>query len=337
MRHNIRAGLGALTHFIGSALGRAIDYDRILIWDIKDKGGAAGWHYFDVGCAGKGHYDTLDCLYEPLTSCGYGHSNEKNTLYTIGWEDGSDKTEPWHRFRAPSLFTHALIQHTSAPLTSTAVKYWWRGQATGFILRLHNASLAKIRALRLDPFMHVGFTVNKTSNTFQSLPVPFPLPPHSFSMHIRHGDKASEMRLIPLKEYVEEAEWFAKQNPNSYHKSAFLSSEDPAVFEEAKSITYVTFDYGLTSPNENWIWYMSKIKRENIGPMQQLDVFGNRSDMTLSWMLQLFMALECDGYVGTLNSNWNRLIDELRCIWMDNCMHPYLEVGDVVDWSNYHW
>ena len=32
--------------------------------------------------------------------------------------------------------------------------------------------------------------------------------------------------------------------------------------------------------------------------------------------------------VGTRNSNWNRLIDELRCVWVDKCHHPYVEVGD---------
>ncbi|CAF1423918.1 unnamed protein product [Adineta steineri] len=248
-----------------------------------------------------------------------------------------DKDEPWHRFSAPALFTQALLQYTSVPLTPTAIKYWWRGQATAYILRLNTNSLAKIRQLRRDSSLHHGFTIGKNSNGLENVAVPFPLPAHSFSMHVRHGDKSSEMRLIPFREYVEEAEWFAKQNPNSFHKSAFLSSEDPSVFEEAKNITSVTFDYGLTSPNENWVWYMSKIKRMNSGPIQQLNAFGSRHETTISWLLQLFISLECDGYVGTLNSNWNRLIDELRCVWVDKCMHPYLEVGDVVDWSNYHW
>ncbi|CAF1542432.1 unnamed protein product [Adineta ricciae] len=335
--HFENAGIGALTHFIGSALGRAIDYNRILMWDIRTNSRTTGWHYFDAGCAGNSRHDTLDCLYEPLTSCSYEHSNENNTVYTNGWDDGTDKDEPWHKFSAPSLFTQALLQYSAVPITPTAIKYWWRGQATAYILRLNELSLSKIRALRLDPLLHTGFTVDKSSKLLQNIPVPFPMPAHSFNIHVRHGDKGKEMRLIPFRQYVEEAEWFAKQNPNSYHKLAFLSSEDPSIFDEAKQITSVTFDYGLTSPNENWIWYMSKIKRLNTGPVQQLRVFQSRSDATLSWLLQLFMALECDGFVGTLNSNWNRIIDELRCIWTDKCMQPYLEVGDVVDWANYHW
>ncbi|CAF1436251.1 unnamed protein product, partial [Adineta steineri] len=81
IRHFEGAGIGAQTHFIGSALGRAIDYDRILIWDIKTKNQTTGWHYFDIGCGGKRHYDTLDCLYEPLSGCDYKNSNE-NRIYS---------------------------------------------------------------------------------------------------------------------------------------------------------------------------------------------------------------------------------------------------------------
>jgi hypothetical protein len=45
-------------------------------------------------------------------------------------------------------------------------------------------------------------------------------------------------------------------------------------------------------------------------------------------LLKLTLALEADAWVGTRNSNWNRLIDELRCVWVDKCHHPYVEVGD---------
>ena len=40
------------------------------------------------------------------------------------------------------------------------------------------------------------------------------------------------------------------------------------------------------------------------------------------------MALECDAWVGTRGSNWNRLIDELRCVWVPKCAQPYVEVGE---------
>ncbi len=38
-----------------------------------------------------------------------------------------------------------------------------------------------------------------------------------------------------------------------------------------------------------------------------------RSALTSQWLFQLYLALECDVWIGTRNSNWNRLIDEMRC------------------------
>ena len=37
-----------------------------------------------------------------------------------------------------------------------------------------------------------------------------------------------------------------------------------------------------------------------------------RSALTSQWLFQLYLALECDIWIGTRNSNWNRLIDEMR-------------------------
>lgn len=79
----------------------------------------------------------------------------------------------------------------------------------------------------------------------------------------------------------------------------------------------------------------------NSGPIHQLEKSARkglgRSALTHTWILQLLMALECDAWVGTRNSNWNRLIDELRCTMLDKCHAPYLEVGRKKDWLEYHW
>ena len=89
-------------------------------------------------------------------------------------------------------------------------------------------------------------------------------------------------------------------------------------------------------PDEHWVVYTSKINRINSSPVEQQNAFG-RTTMTLQWLLQLFMQLESDVWVGTRGSNWNRLIDELRCTVIDKCLNTYLEVGPTDDWNNYHW
>ena len=61
------------------------------------------------------------------------------------------------------------------------------------------------------------------------------------------------------------------------------------------------------------MFYVSDVRRLNSGPMQQLEHFRTRSAVTTEWLYQLYMALEADVWIGTRKSNWNRLIDEMRC------------------------
>ena len=53
-------------------------------------------------------------------------------------------------------------------------------------------------------------------------------------------------------------------------------------------------------------------------------------------LLQLLMALEADAWIGTRASNWNRLIDELRCVWVDKCGGAYVVVGALPP-GKYAW
>lgn len=114
-----------------------------------------------------------------------------------------------------------------------------------------------------------------------------PLPKGTISMHVRHGDKASEMQLLSLDHYVKAAESLANTNPMLYYKIGFVSTEDQAVIDETRNIT--ALDGNTTTPNLDWIWFSSNIPRMNGSGADQLATFG-RSMMTIRWMLQLFMV-----------------------------------------------
>lgn len=49
----------------------------------------------------------------------------------------------------------------------------------------------------------------------------------------------------------------------------------------------------------------------NTSPETQLKEFGNRTDLTIKWVLQLVMAIECDAFVGTRGVS---LYSALPCI-----------------------
>lgn len=193
--------------------------------------------------------------------------------------------------------------------------------------------------MRLNQDMHHGFKI--TSNTtIEPVSVPFPLQ-NTVSIHVRHGDKDQEMTLIPFYDYAAAADQFIARNPLHYTHSLFISSEDPLVIQQAQHLWWSnigseTNPEDITSPDKSWVVYFSDIGRMNTGPVSQLIAFGPLNT-TYTWILQLLMALECDVFVGTRGSNWNRLIDELRCVWVSKCSAPYFEVGPHRDWKGYHW
>jgi len=146
------------------------------------------------------------------------------------------------------------------------------------------------------------------------------------------------MKLVDLPRYVKAAEDFVKRNPLGYSYTGFISTEDPNVLAEAKMLSLThpppSNPAAAWSQPAKWTWYWSDIPRLNTSPEEQLARLGggNRTEMTLGWMLQLIIALEADGWVGTRGSGWNRLIDQLRCVWVAGCKKPILEVGSKGSW-----
>jgi hypothetical protein len=210
-----------------------------------------------------------------------------------GWED------MWWGAQ-PSVFAKELNKLLPYPLTGSAAKYWWRAQAAAYYLRLNPAALAEIVEKRFDDAAHAAFTVAAEDKSLTNITFPFPLPRGTTSMYVRHGDKGIEMTLHPLEEYVQKGEELAAVNPLYYSKMAYLSSEDPGVFEKAKGLAQISDDE--TTSNLEWRWYMSHINRRNGGPFSQLNEFGNRTKTTISWMSELLLV--CPVSLFTLLNWW---------------------------------
>ncbi|KAI5474830.1 hypothetical protein MNV49_002360 [Pseudohyphozyma bogoriensis] len=308
-------GLGAVAHVIGWQMRNAIDVGAIFAWHPS----TLGQLFIDPLCLTDGVHN-LDCLFEPTTHC--PRSSFKNIingdqLEQLELAGGAHTTAPeklLSQFREAMPFT----------VENRPSTYWWRGQAAAYTMRLNCASLAHIRASRFNATSHFTWERDSAGLLMQH-EMPWPLPEGTQSMHVRHGDKGIEMKLIDFREYVIAGERLAAMNPYSYYKLAFVSSEDPAVLEEARTVSRL--DSALPTPNAHWRWFGSEIQWINSGPAQQLKAFGNRSETTLSWMAELMIALD----------NWNRLIDELRCIWIDSCKGPFIEVGTEDSWRTLGW
>jgi len=93
----------------------------------------------------------------------------------------------------------------------------------------------------------------------------------------------------------------------------FLSTEDDKVVAEAKHLNTIG----------DWKIKFTTEERSNEGFFSLVKHGDKRMLLDL---LALHLAIHCDGFVGTLHSNWNRLIMELSSTvgYCAGC--PYLEV-----------
>ena len=92
---------------------------------------------------------------------------------------------------------------------------------------------------------------------------------------------------------------------------------DPRVIKEA------------TAKRPTWRVEFIQQPRLNSGPLQHTERLGGLKEFQMS-ILNLFVALECDAFVCTRESNWCRLIDELRATWGGKAKLPYVEVGQTI-------
>eukprot|EP01001_Neometanema_parovale_P009387 NODE_562_length_2319_cov_114.519581_g534_i0.p1 GENE.NODE_562_length_2319_cov_114.519581_g534_i0~~NODE_562_length_2319_cov_114.519581_g534_i0.p1 ORF type:complete len:700 (-),score=69.86 NODE_562_length_2319_cov_114.519581_g534_i0:135-2234(-) len=122
------------------------------------------------------------------------------------------------------------------------------------------------------------------------------------SVHVRHGDKFLENAPVPFPTFVKAAEEVRMRVlPDA--RDMWLSTEDPDVVASANALT-------------RWDVHYTNFPRVvgGVGPVQLAMRFGRRR-MTLHSLLNLWMAAEGDAFVGSLSSNWCRLIHELRGVW----------------------
>lgn len=289
----LAAGIGAQIDHMASALGVAIEEGRVLLLDFGDVW--ATGHF----C---GQHMTVDtCYFKPISSCSlvdvYGEKFVQQSQAAIRdqlpatrqlvhseriiFSGLSTKEHAW--WKVPSQFNTLL----AAPLQNNSVRiggvpahtYWWKSQAVAYIAQLNDKMSEKLLYLR--HLMYPEFTV----------------PPGTVSVHVRHGDKGSEMRLLPDDVYQDKVQELMAMFPNQFPGKVFLSTEDPQTVEHFSS----------SSLNVSHV-FMKRSNHQHSSPWSVPDL----SEEMLYSLLNLQLALMCDAWVCTLASMWCTLIDRLR-------------------------
>lgn len=316
-------GIGSVIHVTVIALLAALNMNRILVLAPQPN---FEWVQGKF-CEGT---DTMDeCYFEPLSSCTihdvfgsdlevtnenflrfaelnmgtYANNNER-VLRTQVRSLGSGLL-PFATRTTPVMF-HKMLERGKL---STEFYYWWRAQGSAYIVR------PTLRTLReLDR--------RRASGIFQGQPIE----PGTISVHVRHGDKWKETQLQPDAAFLRSAEALVAHDSNVLGRRIFLSTEDPDT---------VTFFAQLS----NWtVQYtnVSRVQDPTVGPEDFAKKIGWDEEF-LNSLLSLQLALECDGFVGDIESNWNRLIDELRSTARSKFHRHFVDVVQGFDIQNYSW
>jgi hypothetical protein len=122
-----------------------------------------------------------------------------------------------------------------------------------------------------------------------------------------------------VRNYVVAVVQLVNNMPHSFSRTVFLSGDDQQSIDQARQ---------LVEDRRMTVIYTRMPRLVGGHQMSGWKAAPDESEGSFyAHLLQLLMALEADAWVGTRGSNWNRLIDELRCVWVDKCQGAYVEVG----------
>eukprot|EP01039_Chlorochromonas_danica_P000593 gene593-639_t len=132
--------------------------------------------------------------------------------------------------------------------------------------------------------------------------------PHEnlLTVHIRWGDKASEMRLVDIPTYIQALSTFINQ----------ASISDPHIFittessNARKKLEQAIHDKGL-----NWKLFHYEPPEVAQPDLERIPIhvaFASEGASGKASMIALLLSLEARYFVLTSGSNWSRLINELR-------------------------
>jgi hypothetical protein len=135
------------------------------------------------------------------------------------------------------------------------------------------------------------------------------VPNNLITVHIRWGDKNTEMELVPVSDYIDAVEQILHQRTVQWSTDVhiLLATEDPRAREEfeaaAPSTWQIYIDQYFLEMEEH------RIASYNNNPIMSQNMGGRPGLVALG---SLLVAMEANDFVLTTASNWSRLMNELR-------------------------
>jgi hypothetical protein len=134
------------------------------------------------------------------------------------------------------------------------------------------------------------------------------VPKDLITVHIRWGDKAREMQLVPISDYIQAIEEVLDQRKsNDKTANIFLATEDPQAVKEFQKLAPAKWNIYLDQYYTDMLPY--RISEYNGSPKMSAQLNGRTGLVALG---SLLVAMEANDFILTTASNWSRLFNELR-------------------------
>ena len=276
------AGIGSIIHILARSLALAIAYNRILV--VYSNNRIWGDRVF---CDDDNQ--SLLCYLQPMTNCSIPISNVNKFIHTNNLANFSDffisKDLYYNEYpnKKYIIMRRCMTQHSIPSYVHVFMKlyhfqisenWYWRIQAATFITRLNERTVNWIREYEKE---HCKNCKNE----------------YDISLYILHGDKGKEMKLVNANVYKEATNIITSLGMKKNY-TVYVNADDQESVDAIHTLPYIVTSFNQSRHN----YGLAKIL---IAPHTALISFAG-----------LYNQIRADHSVGTIGSNWNRLIYELK-------------------------
>jgi hypothetical protein len=320
-------GLGAMFGLIATAMRYAICHNRILILNVVgQESSLLKWR--PSGCKGA----TFECYFEPLSHCTVSKELLRSAHVSVDGEgfdqyplrdykvlvlkglptrgpctvcfEGMPKDLPFFdgyyiaSYNPPTDAHRKQFVNMNAYLSS--IKLPWISQFMRYFIRPRPWLVEAIREIVMSSMVSPAPPSNKSEGDDAVNKAVTTFPEHFLSMHVRHGMKMIEVDLVSPTRYMN----FIKSK-FPLIKDVFVSTETEYIIHELTRL-YPDYRFHFLHYDRVQILNVRAGKHDNNATMTDYV-----SEMLYS-MANLYVAVEADGFVGTLSSSWCLAIEYLE-------------------------
>ncbi|XP_058183320.1 uncharacterized protein LOC131301158 [Rhododendron vialii] len=219
--------------------------------------------------------------------------------------------EPW-KYLQPTIDVNGTLIASHGRMGTR----WWRAQGVRYLMRFQTEYTCNL----LNAERHSAFGQEAAKLVLATTAKEWPqevteepqseierfvwsnhkpwMPRPYISMHVRMGDKASEMKVVGFEEYMILAERTRKRFPHVHN--ILVSTEMQEVIDKLGSYPH-------------WNFYYTNVTRQ-VGNTSMADYTASlgRKTSTNYPLVNFLLAAESDFFIGALGSTWSYLIDGMR-------------------------